>query len=143
MQRTYMANNKIQKGWYLLDAQGKPLGRLAVETARILRGKHRPEFTPHVDTGEHVIIINAEKVILTGGKLQKKLYVRHSGYPGGMKTTSYATLMQTKPKFVVRKAVSGMLPHNRLGEAMLKKLRIYTGPDHPHQAQKPVNWQVV
>jgi len=141
MQRTYMANNKIEKGWYVMDAQGKPLGRLAVEVARILRGKHRPEFTPHVDTGEHVIIINAEKVVLTGNKLQNKLYVRHSGYPGGMKTTNYATLMQTKPQFAVRKAVLGMLPHNRLGAAMLKKLRIYTGPEHPHQAQKPENWQ--
>lgn len=141
MQRTYMARpGEIEKKWYVLDGKGKPLGRLAAEAARILRGKHQPRFTPHVDTGDHVIIINAEKVLLTGNKLQKKLYVRHTGYPGGLKTTNYATLMQNKPEFAVRKAVIGMLPHNRLGSAMAKKLRVYRGPDHPHQAQKPEAW---
>lgn len=141
MQRTYMARpGEIEKKWYVLDGKGKPLGRLAAEAARILRGKHKPRFTPHIDTGDHVIIINAEKVLLTGNKLQKKLYVRHTGYPGGLKTTNYATLMQNKPEFAVRKAVTGMLPHNRLGAAMAKKLRVYRGPDHPHQAQKPEAW---
>lgn len=143
MQRTYMARpGEIEKKWYVLDGNGKPLGRLAAEAARLLRGKHRPQFTPHVDTGDHVIIINAGKVILTGSKLQKKLYVRHSGYPGGLKVTSYATLMRNKPEFAVRKAVVGMLPHNRLGAAMARKLRVYRGPEHPHQAQKPEAWPV-
>ena len=143
MQQTYMARpGEIEKKWYVLDAKGKPLGRLAVEAARLLRGKHRPQFTPHVDTGDHVIIINAEQVLLTGSKLQKKLYVRHTGYPGGLKTTKYVTLMQSKPEFAVRKAVVGMLPHNRLGSALAKKLRVYRGPEHPHQAQKPEAWPV-
>ncbi|MEW6276613.1 MAG: 50S ribosomal protein L13 [Bacillota bacterium] len=143
MQRTYMAKpGEIKKKWYVLDAKGKPLGRLAVEAARLLRGKHKPQFTPHVDTGDHVIVINADKVILTGNKLQKKLYVRHTGYPGGLKTTKYAALMQEKPEFAVRKAIVGMLPHNRLGAAMAKKLKVYRGPEHPHQAQKPEAWPV-
>jgi len=143
MQRTYMAKpGEVEKKWYVLDAKGKPLGRLAVEAARLLRGKHKPQFTPHVDTGDHVIVINADKVILTGNKLQKKLYVRHTGYPGGLKTTKYAALMQEKPEFAVRKAIVGMLPHNRLGAAMAKKLKVYRGPEHPHQAQKPEAWPV-
>ncbi|MCL6449102.1 MAG: 50S ribosomal protein L13 [Armatimonadetes bacterium] len=143
MQRTYMARpGEVEKKWYVLDAKGKSLGRLAVEAARLLRGKHKPQFTPHVDTGDHVIVINADKVILTGNKLQKKLYVRHTGYPGGLKTTKYATLMQEKPEFAVRKAIIGMLPHNRLGSAMAKKLKVYRGPEHPHQAQKPEAWPV-
>ncbi len=143
MQRTYMARpGEVEKKWYVLDAKGKSLGRLAAEAARLLRGKHKPRFTPHVDTGDHVIVINADKVILTGNKLQKKLYVRHTGYPGGLKTTKYATLMQEKPEFAVRKAIIGMLPHNRLGSAMAKKLKVYRGPEHPHQAQKPEAWPV-
>lgn len=131
---------EVEKKWYVLDGQGKSLGRLAAEAARLLRGKHKPQFTPHVDTGDHVIVVNAEKVVLTGTKLRNKLYVRHSGHPGGLKVTNYATLMKTKPEFAVRKAVEGMLPHNRLGAAMAKKLRVYRGPDHPHQAQKPQAW---
>ncbi|MEW6425119.1 MAG: 50S ribosomal protein L13 [Bacillota bacterium] len=143
MQRTYMAKpGEVEKKWYVLDAKGKSLGRLAVEAARLLRGKHKPQFTPHVDTGDHVIVINADKVILTGSKLQKKLYVRHTGYPGGLKVTKYAALMQEKPEFAVRKAIVGMLPHNRLGAAMAKKLKVYRGPEHPHQAQKPEAWPV-
>lgn len=141
MSRTYMAKKEeVERKWYVIDGQGKVLGRLAVEAARILRGKHNPRFTPHVDTGDHVIVINADKVILTGNKLHKKLYVRHSGYPGGLKVTSYSTLMQTRPELAVEKAIVGMLPHNKLGAAMAKKLRVYRGADHPHQAQKPETW---
>jgi len=136
--RTFMAKaGEVEHRWYVLDAAGKPLGRLASEAARILRGKHKPVFTPHVDTGDHVIVINAEKVVLTGNKLQNKLYIRHSGYPGGLKVMNYATLMRTRPELAVRKAIEGMLPHNRLGARMAKKLKVYRGPEHPHQAQKP------
>ncbi len=129
-----------ERKWYVLDAEGKVLGRLATEAARILRGKHKPDFTPHVDTGDHVIIINAEKVVLTGNKLRDKKYIRHSGYPGGLKETSYETLIKTKPEKIIEKAIVGMLPHTRLGAAMAKKLKVYKGPQHPHQAQKPVAW---
>lgn len=136
--RTFMAKLKeIERRWYVLDAAGKPLGRLASEAARLLRGKHKPIFTPHVDTGDHVIVINADKVVLTGNKLQKKLFVRHSGYPGGLKVMNYATLMKRRPELAVRKAIEGMLPHNRLGAQMARKLKVYKGPEHPHQAQKP------
>ncbi len=136
--QTYMARpREVQRCWYVLDAAGKPLGRLATEAARILRGKHKPIFTPHIDTGDHVIVVNADKVVLTGNKLQKKLYVRHSGYPGGLKTVNYATLMKTRPEAAVRKAIEGMLPHNRLGDSMARKLKVYRGPEHPHQAQQP------
>ncbi|MEW6448541.1 MAG: 50S ribosomal protein L13 [Bacillota bacterium] len=136
--RTFMAKSKeIERRWYVLDAAGKPLGRLASEAARLLRGKHKPIFTPHVDTGDHVIIVNADKVVLTGNKLQKKLFIRHSGYPGGLKVMNYATLMRRRPELAVRKAIEGMLPHNRLGAKMARKLRVYKGPEHPHQAQKP------
>jgi len=131
---------EIQRKWYILDAAGKPLGRLATEAARILRGKHKPIYTPHIDTGDHVIVINAEKVVLTGNKLKQKEYIRHSGYPGGLKRTKYEKLMQQKPEFVVEKAIKGMLPHNRLGSAMARKLRVYRGPDHKHQAQVPEIW---
>lgn len=140
--KTYMAKpGEYKRKWYVIDAEGKVLGRLAAEVARILRGKHKPDFTPHVDTGDHVIVINAEKVVLTGKKLDKKKYIRHSGYPGGLKVTDYRTLMKQKPEFAVYKAVTGMLPHNRLGAAMAKKLRVYRGPEHPHQAQKPEVWE--
>jgi large subunit ribosomal protein L13 len=139
--KSYMAKpGELNKKWYILDAEGKVLGRLAVEAASILRGKHRPTYTPNVDTGDHVIVINADKVVLTGSKLQNKKYIRHSGYPGGLKVINYATLMKNKPELVVRKAIVGMLPHNRLGTAMAKKLKIYSGPDHPHQAQLPEVW---
>ena len=132
---------EIEKNWYVLDASNKPLGRLATEAARILRGKHKPIFTPHLDTGDFVIIINAEKVILTGDKLSKKKYYHHSGYPGGLKETVYSDLMEQKPVFVVEKAIKGMLPHNKLGRATAKKLKVYTGDTHPHAAQKPQVWE--
>lgn len=136
--RSYMAKpEEVERRWYVLDAAGKSLGRLASKAAHILRGKHKPIFTPHVDTGDHVIIVNADKVLLTGNKLEKKLYIRHSGYPGGLKVMKYATLMKTRPELAVRKAVEGMLPKTRLGARMAKRLRVYAGPEHPHQAQKP------
>jgi len=140
--KTFMVKEQeIERKWYVVDAAGKTLGRLAAEVARILRGKHKPIFTPHVDTGDHVIVINAEKVVLTGKKLRQKIWYRHSGYPGGLKATNYAALLKTKPEGVVKKAIVGMLPHNRLGARMAKKLRVYRGPDHPHVAQKPEVWQ--
>ncbi|MBE3587475.1 MAG: 50S ribosomal protein L13 [Thermoanaerobacteraceae bacterium] len=143
MSKTYMAKpGEIERKWYILDATDKPLGRLAAEAARILRGKHRPQFTPHVDTGDHVIIINAGKVILTGNKLKKKKYIRHSGYPGGLKVMGYDHLLATRPELAVEKAVTGMLPHNRLGARMAKKLKVYRGAEHPHQAQKPEVWSM-
>jgi len=142
--QTFMAKPQDikERKWYILDAEGKVLGRLAAEAARILRGKHKPDFTPHVDTGDHVIVINAEKIVLTGNKLKNKKYYRHSGYPGGLKTISYETLMNTRPQLAVEKAITGMLPHNRLGADMVKKLKVYKGSDHPHQAQKPEAWQL-
>lgn len=131
---------EIERKWYILDAAGKPLGRLATEAAAILRGKHKPTFTPHVDTGDHVIIINAEKCVLTGNKLDKKMYYRHSGYPGGLKTMTYREFMARKPEEAIRKAVVGMLPHNRLGARMARKLKVYRGAEHPHEAQRPEVW---
>lgn len=134
--RTYSVKpSDITRKWLIVDADGVPLGRLASQVAQFLRGKHKPIFTPHMDTGDFVIVVNAEKVKLTGGKLEKKMHYRHSGYIGGLKTIDYATLIREKPTFVVREAVRGMLPHNKLGRAMLKKLKVYVGPDHPHQAQ--------
>lgn len=123
--------------WYVLDAQGEILGRLASKTAMILRGKTKPDFTPHVDTGDHVIIVNAAKVQLTGRKLQQKVYHRHSGYPGGLKTTPAHKMMKEKPATIIKKAVRGMLPKNRLGRQIYLKLKVYAGPEHPHQAQNP------
>ena len=135
---TFMAKpNEVEQKWYLVDANGKTLGRLATEVATILRGKHKPEFTPHVDTGDFVVVINAEKINLTGKKLQQKKFYRHSGFPGGLKTVDYQTLLQTKPELAVEKAIKGMLPHNRLGSALAKKLKVYSGAEHPHAAQKP------
>ncbi|MFZ5597022.1 MAG: 50S ribosomal protein L13 [Bacillota bacterium] len=141
--KSYMAKpGELDRKWYVLDAEGKVLGRLAAEAATILRGKHRPTYTPNVDTGDHVIVINADKVLLTGNKLQNKKLYRHSGYPGGLKVTSYSALMATRPEFAVRKAIVGMLPHNRLGAAMARKLKVYKGSEHPHQAQKPEVWSL-
>jgi large subunit ribosomal protein L13 len=138
---TYMAKPQdIQRKWYVLDATGKPLGRLATEAARILRGKHKPIFTPHIDTGDHVIVINAEKAVLTGRKLEQKEYIRHTGHPGGIKRVKYEKFMQEKPERAVEKAIKGMLPHNRLGRAMASKLKVYRGSEHPHQAQLPEAW---
>jgi len=141
--RTYMAKaGEVQRKWYLIDADGKTLGRVATEVARILRGKHKPIYTPHVDTGDHVIVINAAKVKVTGKKYTNKLYYRHTGYPGGIKVTNFADLLRRKPEQVIEKAVWGMIPHNRLGRKIFKKLRVYPGPDHPHAAQKPEVWEI-
>ena len=129
--------SEIERDWWLVDADGIVLGRLASEVAKRLRGKHKPNFAPHLDTGDHVIVINASKVVLTGNKLIDKEVVRHSGYPGGLRTRSYARVMTAAPEAVVEKAVRGMLPRNRLGRAMLRKLKVYAGPDHPHAPQKP------
>jgi len=141
--KTFMAKPAdVERKWYVLDAQGKTLGSVAAEAARLLRGKHKPIFTPHVDTGDYVIVVNADKVVLTGKKPRQKFYYRHTGYPGGLKAVNYETLMKKKPEFVIKKAVKGMLPHNRLGTAMLKKLKVYRGPEHPHEAQKPQAWEM-
>lgn len=128
---------EIIKDWCVVDAQGKILGRLASEIASRLRGKHKPIYTPHLDTGDFVIVVNAEKIQLTGNKLADKIYYRHSGYPGGLTETSAGKLLQEKPEDVLKIAVRGMLPKNTLGRAMLKKLKIYKGPEHPHDAQCP------
>ncbi|GAB4424416.1 MAG: 50S ribosomal protein L13 [Anaerolineae bacterium] len=127
----------IQRDWYVIDAQGQTLGRLATRTASILRGKHKPLFTPHVDCGDYVIIINAAKVHVTGQKMSQKKYYRHSGYPGGLKEISLRDQLQKFPERVLESAVRGMLPKNRLGRQLFKKLKIYPGPNHPHQAQQP------
>lgn len=143
MRTTYMAKpNEVERRWWVIDAEGQTLGRLASEIAYILRGKHKPEFTPHVDTGDYVIVINAEKVNLTGRKWQQKEWIRVSGYPGGQKRTKYIELRNRKPTLIIEKAVRGMLPKNRLGRKMFKKLKVYAGPDHPHQAQKPEVWEL-
>lgn len=127
----------IKKNWYLVDAQGQVLGRLATRIATVLRGKHKPTFSPHLDMGDCVVVTNAERVIATGDKESKKVYWRHSGFPGGQKTQTLETLRQKHPDRIIKNAVRGMLPHNRLGRKMLKHLKVYTGPDHPHQAQQP------
>lgn len=135
---TFMANpDKIERKWYVIDAEGLVLGRLASETAKILRGKNKPEFTPHVDTGDYVIIVNAEKIKVTGKKLQQKIYYHHSDYVGGMKEATLAEMMAKKPEKVVELAVKGMLPKGPLGRAMIKKLHVYAGPEHQQAAQKP------
>ncbi|MCL1795424.1 MAG: 50S ribosomal protein L13 [Clostridia bacterium] len=136
--KTFMAKAEtIERKWYIVDAEGMVLGRLASQVAHILRGKHKPIFTPHVDTGDHVIILNADKVVLTGRKLDKKLYRSHSGYPGGLKETTYRVLLSKKPAFAVKHAITGMLPKGPLGRKMATKLRVYAGAEHGHQAQKP------
>ncbi len=127
----------ITRQWHVVDAEGVVLGRLATTVASILRGKHKPTFAPHVDTGDHVIVVNAAKVVLTAGKADDKLAYRHSGYPGGLRSRSYAELLERQPEEVVRRAVRGMLPSTRLGRAQLSKLKVYAGPDHPHEAQQP------
>ena len=140
---TYMAKvETVERKWYVIDAAGKPLGRVAVAAANILRGKHRPEFTPHVDCGEFVIIINAEKAILTGNKLNQKYYRRHTGYIGGLKETQYKTLMATKPELAMELAVKGMLPHNSIGAKSFTRLKVYAGAEHGHAAQKPEAYEI-
>ncbi len=136
--RTFSAKPKeIQREWYVVDAAGKTLGRLASEIAKILRGKHKPIYTPHVDCGDFVIVVNADKVRVTGRKLDQKLYYRHSGYPGGFKSISLRDQLARHPERVIELAVRGMLPKNRLGRRMIKKLKVYASPTHPHQAQQP------
>ena len=136
--RTYSPRaDEIERGWYVVDAEGLTLGRMSTEVARILRGKHKAMYTPHLDTGDHVIIVNAEKVVLTANKAEAKQVYHHTGYPGGIRSTTYATLLDEKPEQAVRRTVRGMLPKNRLGRQMLKKLKVYAGPTHPHAAQQP------
>ena len=136
---TFMAKAEtIERRWFVIDAANKPLGKTAVEAATILRGKHRPEFTPHVDCGEFVIIINADKAVLTGKKLEQKYYRRHTGYIGGLKEVQYKTLMATKPELAMQLAVKGMLPHNKIGDRSITRLKVYAGDAHKHEAQKPI-----
>ena len=140
---TYMAKPAdVERTWYVIDAEGMVLGRLASQVAMLLRGKHKPTFTPHVDTGDYVIVINTDKMVLTGKKLDKKMYRHHTGYPGGLKEISYRKMMAKKSDFVLKEAVRGMLPKNPLGYKMLKKLHVYTGAEHAHQAQQPVAYQI-
>src|SRR5215210_5282351 len=138
MTKTYLPPiDSIERNWYVVDATDQRLGRLASRIATVLRGKNKPTFTPHVDTGDFVIVVNAKKVLLTGRKLQQKNYVRHSGSPGGFRSEPYEDLLQRKPEIPIQKAVKGMLPKNILGRELLTKLKVYPGPDHPHAAQKP------
>lgn len=139
--RTFMAKaQEIERKWFVLDAANKPLGRVATEAARLLRGKHKPIFTPNVDTGDFVIVINADQAILTGNKMNQKIMYKHSGYPGGLKEIPYSRLMAEKPERAMEAAVRGMLPKNRLGRKMIKKLKVFAGAEHIHQAQKPEVW---
>jgi len=132
-----LPKEKRERNWYIVDAEGQILGRLSSLIAKKLRGKDKADFTPHIDNGDFIVVVNADKVQVTGRKLEDKKYYRHSGYPGGIKETSLKKMLQTKPEQVIYKAVKGMLPRNRLGRAQLKKLKIYSGPEHPHQAQQP------
>jgi large subunit ribosomal protein L13 len=136
--KTYSAKpREIEQSWYLVDADGETLGRLATQIADVLRGKRKPAYTPHVDTGDFVVVVNAEKIRVTGNKLEQKIYYRHSGYPGGLRQRTLAEQLERRPEQVIRKAVKGMLPKNRLAAAQLKKLKVYAGPEHPHEAQNP------
>ena len=138
MTKTYSPKRaEIERRWHLVDASGKTLGRLSTEVARVLRGKHKPTFAPHLDTGDFVVVVNAEKVVLTGRKEDQKVYYRHSGRPGGLKTETAGELRQKRPARLIEYAVKGMLPKNPLGRSQYKKLKVYAGPDHPHQAQQP------
>ena len=141
--RTYSPKGRdITRQWHVIDASDVVLGRLASQVAVLLRGKHKPIFAPHVDTGDFVIVINADKVALSGNKLEQKRAYRHSGYPGGLRSMSYGELMEKRPERIVEKAVRGMLPKNSLGRKTLRKLKVYAGPDHPHQAQQPVPFEI-
>ncbi len=140
---TYMAKQEdVERQWWVADAAGIPLGRFAARIAHYIRGKHKPIFTPHVDTGDYVIVINASDVVLTGRKAEQKKDYRHSGYPGGLRETSYGELLEKDPEYVVEKAIKGMLPKNKLGRKMTKKLKVYAGPDHPHEAQQPQKLEI-
>jgi large subunit ribosomal protein L13 len=141
--RTYSPKaSEITRDWHVIDAEGLVLGRLSTEVARLLRGKHKPTYAPHLDTGDHVIVVNADKVVLTSNKADKQLVHRHSGYPGGLRTQTYGELLASKPEEAVRRAVRGMLPKNRLGRQMIRKLKVYAGPVHPHAAQTPTTLEL-
>ncbi len=141
--KSYMARPaSVERKWLLVDAEGKTLGRLATEIARLLRGKNKPHYTPHVDTGDFVVVVNAEKVVVTGKKAEQKVYRRHTGYPGGLKETSYEQMLERKPTEILRRAVKGMMPRTRLGRQQFKKLKVYAGPEHPHEAQVPAPYEV-
>jgi large subunit ribosomal protein L13 len=141
--RTYSPKaSEIQRDWHVVDAEGMVLGRLCTEVARILRGKHKPTFAPHLDTGDHVVIVNADKVVLTSGKAERHIVYRHTGYPGGIRSTSYAEMLDRAPADAVRRSVKGMLPKGPLGRQMLTKLKVYAGPDHPHAAQSPTPLEI-
>ena len=133
---------EIDRRWYVVDAEGQTLGRLATRIADALRGKRKPEYTPHIDTGDFIVVVNAEKIHVTGNKLEQKTYWRHSGYPGGIKSRTLAEMLERRPEEVIRKAVKGMLPRNRLARQQLRKLKVYAGPDHPHEAQRPKSLEV-
>jgi large subunit ribosomal protein L13 len=133
---------QVERKWHLIDAEGQTLGRLATESARLLRGKNKPQYTPHVDTGDFVVVVNAEKVAVTGKKAEQKVYYRHTGRPGGLKETSYEVMLERKPTEILRKAVKGMMPRTRLGRQQFRKLKIYAGPEHPHEAQNPQPYEV-
>ncbi|MDD4564605.1 MAG: 50S ribosomal protein L13 [Eubacteriales bacterium] len=139
--RSFIAKpHEVERKWYMIDAEGKTLGRLATEAASILRGKRKPIFTPHVDTGDYVIVINAEKVEVTGDKRQDKMYKRHTGYSGGLREISFEKLQAKKPNDIIKHAIKGMMPNGKLGRQMYKKLKVYSGPEHKHAAQKPEIW---
>ena len=141
--KSYMARPlEVERKWYVIDAEGRTLGRLASEIARVLRGKNKPHYTPHVDVGDFVVVVNAQKVVVTGKKAEQKVYRRHSGYPGGMKETSYERMLERRPEEIVRRAVYGMMPKSRLARQQMRKLKIYAGPEHPHAAQDPQLYEV-
>ncbi len=142
MKTVSLRKEDVERAWWVVDANGKTLGRLATEIARRLRGKHKPEYTPHVDTGDYVVVVNAEKIGLTGDKENKKIYWRHTGYPGGIKGVNAAKLRDTHPERMIEKAVKGMLPRNPLGRAMYRKLKVYAGTDHPHGGQTPKELEI-
>ncbi len=142
MKTVSMRAQDVRRSWFVVDAEDKTLGRLATEVARRLRGKHKPEYTPHVDTGDYIVVINAEKVRVTGSKTTDKIYYRHSGYPGGIKSRTFAQLRDTHPERIIETAVKGMLPRNPLGRAMFKKLKVYSGNEHPHSAQQPERLEI-
>ena len=143
MSTTMLKKETVERKWYVIDAAGKPMGRVATEVATLLRGKHKPAFTPHVDCGDYVIVVNASKAVLTGKKLEKKMYQHHTGWIGNLKEVKYSTLMAQKPEFAMEKAVKGMLPKNAIGRAAMTRLKVYAGPDHKNAAQKPEPWTAI
>ena len=141
--KSYMARpSSVERKWHLIDAEGQTLGRLAAEITCLLRGKNKPQYTPHIDTGDFVVVVNAEKVVVTGNKAEQKVYYRHTGYPGGLRETSFEAMLERKPTEILRRAVRGMMPKTRLGRQQLRKLKIYAGPEHPHEAQTPQPYEV-